>query len=162
MAGMAPKDLSKEKLADGNILLFLKERFQDDMSEDNLVELMQTLRDSTLILPMQVIMSASDQELMKMNDVGQKFTPEDDIQVLPAVETIAGEKYMFIFSQPEQIPVDYSDAVTLMRAPFLKAYDYYKADGTLSAMVLDPFTENLELPEELLDAISTMESRFPE
>ena len=29
MAGMEPKKLSREKLADGSVLLFLKERFQD-------------------------------------------------------------------------------------------------------------------------------------
>lgn len=161
MAGMQPKGLSKEKLADGNVLLFLKERFQDDMNEDNLVELMQVLRESVLILPMQVIMSKSDQEMMKMNDVGVKFVPEDEIQVLPATTRVEGDKCMFVFSQAEQIPVDYSDAVSLMRAPFLKAYRYFKDDPTIACMLLDPFTENLELPGELLDAIAQMEPRFP-
>ena len=160
MAGMQPKGLSAEKLADGNVLLFLKERFQDDMNEDNLVELMQVLRESTLIVPMQVLMSASDQEKMKLNDVGVKFVPEDEIRVVPATSVIENENSMFIFSQAEQIPVDYSETVTLMRAPFSRVYQYFTEDTSIFGIVLDPFTENLELPRELIDAIAQMAPRF--
>ena len=160
MAGMEPKGLSREKLADGNILLFLKERFQDDMTEDNLVELMQVLRDSTLILPMQVLMSAADAERMRLYEENMKFVAENDIQVVPATATIEDENYMFIFSQPEQIPVEYSETVTLMRAPFEKVYQYFIDDDSIFGIVLDPFTENLELPAELINAIANMESRL--
>lgn len=160
MAGMEPKRLSREKLADGNILLFLKERFQDDMTEDNLIELMQVLRDSTVVIPMQVLMSAADAERMRLYEENMKFVAENDISVVPATMNIEDEKYMFIFSQPEQIPVDYSETVTLMRAPFAKVYEYFTADESIFGIVLDPFTENLELPEELIHAIARMESRL--
>lgn len=162
MAEMEQKGISREKLADGNVLLSLKERFQDDMNEDNLVELMQVLRESVLILPMKVLMSASDQELLKMNDAGKNLSYENDIQVVPATAAIEGEKYMFIFSQAEQIPVDYSETVTLMRAPWWKVYNYFTADETIHGIVLDPFTENLELPAELLAAINRMTPRVPD
>ncbi len=160
MAGMQPKGLSREKLADGNILLFLKERFQDDQNEDNLLELMQTLRDSILILPMQVMMSSADVERMRLYEENMKFVADNEIEVIPATATIEGENYMFIFSQAEQIPVDYSEAVTLMRAPWEKVYDYFTKDESIYGIVLDPFTENLELPEEIIHAISKMETRF--
>lgn len=160
MAGMEPKALSREKLADGNILLFLKERFQDDMTEDNLIELMQVLRDSVVIVPMQVLMSAADAERMRLYEENMKFVAENDISVVPATATIEDENYMFIFSQPEQIPVDYSDTVTLMRAPWAKVYEYFTADESIFGIVLDPFTENLEIPEELIHAIAQMESRL--
>lgn len=161
MAEMRPNELSQEKLADGNVLLSLKERFQDEMTEDNLIELMQVLRESTLILPMQIMMSASDQEKMKLNDVGVNFVPEDEIRVIPAVAAVENENYMFIFSQAEQIPVDYSESVTLMRASFAKVYNYLAEDDTVFGLILDPFTENLELPRELVEAIAQMEPRFP-
>lgn len=160
MAGMEPKGLSREKLADGNILLFLKERFQDDMTEDNLIELMQVLRDSTVIVPMQVLMSAADAERMRLYEENMKFVAENDISVVPATANIEDENYMFIFSQPEQIPVDYSDTVTLMRANWAKVYEYFTADESIFGIVLDPFTENLEIPEELIHAIAQMESRL--
>lgn len=160
MAGMQPKGLSAEKLADGNVLLFLKERFQDDMNEDNLVELMQVLRESVLILPMKVLMSAADEERMRLYEENMKLKVEGDVQVVPATAPIEGENYMFIFSQAEQIPVEYSDSVTLMRAPWQKVYQYLIDDPTIFGIVLDPFTENLELPRELADAISQMEPRF--
>lgn len=160
MAGMEPKGLSREKLADGNILLFLKERFQDDMTEDNLIELMQVLRDSTVIVPMKVLMSAADAERMRLYEENMKFVAENDISVVPATANIEDENYMFIFSQPEQIPVDYSDTVTLMRANWAKVYEYFTADESIFGIVLDPFTENLEIPEELIHAIAQMESRL--
>ncbi|MBQ8083002.1 MAG: SseB family protein [Clostridia bacterium] len=157
---MEPKKLSREKLEDGNILLFVKERFQDDMTEDNLVELMKVLRDSTLILPMQVIMSAADAERMRLYEENMKFVAENDISVVPATAKIDDGNYMFIFSQPEQIPVEYSESVTLMRAPFEKVYQYFSEDSEVDSIVLDPFTENLELPRELINAIAQMESQL--
>ena len=157
-----PNGLSREKLADGNILLSLKERFQDDMNEENLVELMQVLRDSTLILPMQVLMSAADAERMRLYEENMKFVAENDVKVVPATAVIEDENCMFVFSQAEQIPVEYSEVVTLMRAPWPKVYEYYSSDESIDVIVLDPFTENLALPRELVDAISQMDSRFPE
>ena len=100
MAGMEPKKLSREKLADGSVLLFLKERFQDDMNEDNLIELMQVLRDSELYVPMKVLMSAADAERMRLYEENMKFVAENDIQVVPATATLEDQNYMFIFSQP--------------------------------------------------------------
>lgn len=160
MAGMEPKELSREKLADGNILLFLKERFQDDMSEENLMELLQTLRDSVLYVPMQVLMSEADAERMRLYNEEMKFVAEHDVSVVPATATIEDQNYMFIFSQPEQIPVDYSDQFSMMRAPWEKVYQYFIDDETIHGIVLDPFTENLEIPEELIHAISKLPSRF--
>ena len=156
------KDFTREKLADGNVLLAVKERLQDDMNEDNLIELMQVLRDSVLILPMRVLMSAADEERMRLYEENMKLVVENDVQVLPATATIEGENCMFVFSQAEQIPVEYSDAVTLMRAPRAKVYEYVSGDASLDAIVLDPFTENLELTRELADAISQLPSRLPE
>ena len=158
MAGMEPKKLSREKLADGSVLLFLKERFQDDMNEDNLIELMQVLRDSILLVPMKVLMSAADAERMRLYEENMKFVAENDIQVVPATATLEDQNYMFIFSQPEQIHVDYSDAVSIMRIPWEKVYQYFIDDEGIYGIVLDPFTENLEIPEELIHAISRMDS----
>ncbi len=160
MAEMEPKKLSREKLEDGSVLLLLKERFQDDMTEENLLELMQVLRDSVVILPMQVLMSAADAERMRLYEENMKFVAENEIQVVPAVTEIEGEKYMFIFSQAEQIPVEYSEGVTLMRAPYEKVYQYFTEDESLFGVVLDPFTENLELPAELIHAIARMDSHL--
>lgn len=162
MVELEQTGLSREKLEDGNVLLSLKERFQDDMNDDNLVELMQVLRDSTLILPMEIRMSAADQERMHLYEEDMKLVMESDVQVLPVTSVIEDENYMFIFSQPEQIPVEFSESVTLMRAPFAKVYQYFSADETIDSIVLDPFTENLALPRELIEAIARMDSRFPE
>ena len=162
MAGMEPKGLSREKLEDGNVLLFLKERFQDDMNEDNLVELMQVLRDSTVLVGVQVMMSAADQERMRLYEENMKFVAENDVQVIPFTTSIEDENYMFIFSQAEQIPVEFSDQVNIMRAPWAKVYEYFSSDPSIEGIVLDPFTENLELPAELIEAISRMKSRFPD
>ena len=160
MADMETKNLSREKLEDGSVLLLLKERFQDDMTEDNLVELMRVLRDSVVILPMQVLMSAADAERMRLYEENMKFVAENEVQVVPAVSELEGEKYMFIFSQSEQIPVEYSESVTLMRAPYEKVYQYFMEDESLSGILLDPFTENLELPAELIHAIARMDSHL--
>ena len=160
MADMEPKKLSREKLEDGSVLLLLKERFQDDMTEDNLLELMQVLRDSVVILPMQVLMSAADAERMRLYEENMKFVAENEVQVVPAVSELEGEKYMFIFSQAEQIPVEYSESVTLLRAPYEKVYQYFMEDETLYGIVLDPFTENLELPAELIHSIARMDSHL--
>ena len=160
MADMETKNLSREKLEDGSVLLLLKERFQDDMTEDNLVELMRVLRDSVVILPMQVLMSAADAERMRLYEENMKFVAENEVQVVPAVSELEGEKYMFIFSQAEQIPVEYSESVTLMRAPYEKVYQYFMEDESLSGILLDPFTENLELPAELIHAIDRMDSHL--
>ena len=158
MAGMEPKKLSREKLADGSVLLFLKERFQDDMNEDNLIELMQVLRDSILLVPMKVLMSAADAERMRLYEENMKFVAENDIQVVPATATLEDQNYMFIFSQPEQIPVDYSDPVNSTRIPWETVYQYFIEDEGIYGIVLDPFTETLEIPEELIHAISRMDS----
>ncbi len=153
---------SREKLEDGNVLLSLKERFRDDMNEDNLMDLMRILRDSTLILPMRVLMSAADEERMRLYEENMKLVMENDVSVVPATAVLEETNYWFVFSQAEQIPVEYSEAVTLMRAPFAKLYQYLMEDATIEAVVLDPFTEDLELPRDLLDAIAQMPSRLEE
>ena len=160
MADMEPKNLSREKLEDGSVLVSVKERFQDDMTEENLLELMQILRDSIVILPMQVLMSAADAERMRLYEENMKFVAENEVQVVPAVTEIEGERYMLMFSQPEQIPVDFSESVTLMRAPYERVYQYFTEDESLYGIILDPFTENLELPAELIHGIANMDSHL--
>lgn len=156
------QNLTPEKLADGNVLLSVKERFQDDMSEENLMDLMQVLRDSVLLMPMRVIMSAADEERMRLYEENMKLVVENDVQVVPATAPIEDMTCMLIFSQAEQIPVDYSDVVTIMKAPWAKVQEYLFADDSIETVVLDPFTENLEIPRELVSAISQMESRLTE
>ena len=45
-----------------------------------------------------------------------------------------------------------------MRIPWEKVYQYFIDDEGIYGIVLDPFTENLEIPEELIHAISRMDS----
>lgn len=160
MAENKTEGLSREKLADGNVLVSVKERFRDDMTDENLMELMQLLRDSVLILPMRVIMSAADEERMRLYDENMKLVIENEVQVVPATVVIEDKNYLFIFSQAEQIPVEYSDTVTLMKAPFPKVYQYLMEDESIDGTVLDPFSEDLELPRELMGAIAQMPSRL--
>ena len=47
-----------------------------------------------------------------------------------------------------------------MRAPYEKVYQYFMEDETLYGIVLDPFTENLELPAEIIHAIARMDSHL--
>lgn len=166
------KELKAEDLADGELLRQAAEKFNEERTEDNLVELLELLRDSIVWIPCNAIMSDRDQEMVEkmvedseedLSDlVGASFSTQDDVRLVPDILQ-NGEDFFFpVFSSVEEmgeygahfsnIPVKFLDAIVMAK----------NNDQDLTGIVLNAFSESYVLPKEQYDVVERMQSRIVE
>lgn len=156
--------LDPKYLADGNILIENKRKLLKEPSDKRLGNLLGLLRDSTLFIPMITVMSNEDKKRMEQAQKDKKeFVPQDELSFKP--DTVTGKnggKYIPVFSQRLQIPTDYLESVQFMPASSVMivkiAHMVAKDDEEIKGIVLDPFSEPLELPFKMADIIPTIPS----
>ncbi len=119
--------INKKALESGAVLLILKERFLDDKKEETLYPLLHCLHDSD------VLVSKSD--ILKNN----------------------GKQYLPVFSNKEEIPVDYGHRFSTVVSPFLQCIEMAMDNKQLYGIVLDPFTKPMVLPKDILEMIPAFE-----
>ena len=127
---------SKEDLQDGEILMELKLAFLDDMVEQKLLDVLQCLRDSTVLVPMNPGMQPA------------------------LVQTPNGDRYLPMFSREDQIPADYAATVTIHKMEAVKCVGLAHKLNNVVGLVLDGFTKQVNLAFEVADIIPKMDSQL--
>lgn len=105
--------IKAEDLEDGEMLKSAIQRFAEDSNEYNFIEVLSILRDSTVWVPCNAIMSDADEEkLLKMLEdaegdpdamAGNTFTNDDYIRLVPDILQRGDEFFFPVFSSEEEM-----------------------------------------------------------
>jgi len=143
-----------EILADGKVLLALKQQFLKEKTDEALFLFMSCLRDSVVYVPMLPLMSDEDRELMKQGDNvcgSMLFRPD----ILPHP---SGMHFFPMFTQKEQIPKEYLEkGIVPLPMSVLRAVNLATECGT-DSLVIDPYTQPCAIPSEAAAKIAALPS----
>ena len=138
--------ITREMLADGNMLRYLKTKFMNDRSQDNLISLLACLRDSIVFVPMNVT-GRDDNE-----------TPEPLRYRPELLRGPDGGLYFPVFTQKESIPEAFENNFTWTPIEVVQCVRMAHAEGGLAGLVMDAFTEVLTMPMNIADIIEKIPS----
>lgn len=142
--------ITREMLADGNMLRYLKTKFMNDRSQDNLISLLACMRDSTVLVPMNVS-SADGQEA----PAALRYRPE-------LLRGPDGGLYFPVFTQKETIPPAFENSFTWTPIEVLQCLRMAHVEEGVTGLVLDAFNEVLTMPMNVADVIPNIPSSLAE
>lgn len=116
----------------------LKLRFLEDQVEEKLIDVLQCLRDSSVLVPFQQGMMPA---LVKNNE-GTLFLP--------------------MFSRPEEVPVDYGETVILRSMKAVSCVKLAHELKNVEGLILDCFSKQVNLAFNVADIIPRMDSMLME
>jgi hypothetical protein len=125
-----------QMLEDGSTLAYLKHRFLEKKTKEQLDWIYACIHDSKLIVPRIPISKKPDM-----------------------LESDDGIRYLPVFSQEIQMPEDYRDEFILERLSFEECYELAKSMPEISGLVLDGFTELMIIDYPLAEVIRKTPSR---
>lgn len=158
-----PEKITKEMLADGNVLLSMKRRVLNNYSSENMVSFLICLKDSTVYVPLNMKMSERDEEKFKNAKDGQELECEDEVHLSPDIfKTDDGSMFFPVFSQPQQIPEEYAKDFSVMPFSFSQCLEMAHAVETVGGVVVDPLSEAVPLPFEVADMTLRLPSMISE
>ncbi|MDD4690608.1 MAG: SseB family protein [Eubacteriales bacterium] len=118
------------------------------------------MRDSQIIVPMNVMMSKVDEEMFMNVKVADEVSTHDNIRLKPDILQ-NGENFFFpIFSSAEQIPEDYGSHFSAINLSVLQCIEMAKSYEKVCGLVLDAFTEPMVLEYAIADLIPQFEIRL--
>lgn len=166
-----PKVLTKESLADGNIL---KQCIQDFLKDTENEELFQTLlvilKNSQVVVPCDVEISEKASPIMDKIDNGldfdslseeEKIILQNDTRFLPSIITSQKKLFMPAFSSEDEIGDHHKDAEARLHMPMSSAVGMaVDMINNVEGIVINPYTDNFILNKELFDVIQEMKPIF--
>lgn len=150
------KYIDPESLEDGMVLCGLKQMFLDDVSVETFNPLAACLRDSIVKVPGNAIVSEADMQRFRegiKGGIGATFSNEDVITFEPDIfHDEQGSTYFPMFCNEEQMPDDYRDHFTIKDMTVIQCIEMARKKNT-TGLVLDPFTDTLEISPEFAQNI---------
>ncbi len=146
---------------------FLKQaisKFYEDRTQDSLLSVLAILADSFIWIPCNAVVGEKDQEqLEKMLQQaaesdepleGQTFTSQEAIRLVPDILQHVDKYYFPVFSSSEEMG-EYGTHFSTIKKPFIEALAMAKNNQQyeLAGIVVNAFTEPIELPWDLLKII---------
>lgn len=158
---MQEKDfIDPEILKNGNVLLLLKQRFIENRSVETIFPLLCCLRDSQVIVPVNVTMSKEDEEMFLHAQKGDTVTTSGNIRMKPDILQNGDAFFFPMFSNAEQMPEDYAAKFSNINMSVLQCIKMAKTYDKVIGLVLDAFTDPVVLEYQLADIIPRLESRL--
>lgn len=152
--------IDAKTLESGKVLLYLKHNFLENRSQETLFPLLSCLRDSQVIVPMNLIMSEKDEEMFMNVKAGDVVSTNDDIRLKPDILQ-NGENFFFpIFSNMDEIPDEYGSHFSTINMSVLQCIEMAKSYDHVCGLVLDAFTDPCVLEYPIADLIYQFESRL--
>ena len=153
--------INPEDLADGKVLLDLKDKFISEPTQENLFPLLCCLRDSVVSVPFVVEMSEEDKKRAVSTQEGETFTNKDEVKLTADIlKAENGMKFFPVFSQEEQMPEEYKQRFTVIPITMMDCLKMAHGDSSVSGLVLDGFTTSFVLPFDLADYMAQIPSRL--
>lgn len=152
--------IEAKTLESGKVLLYLKYNFIENRSQETLFPLLSCLRDSQVIVPMNVIVSEADEDMFMNVKVGDVVSTNDEIRLKPDILQNGDNFFFPMFSNAEQIPEDYGSHFSTINLSVLQCIEMSKSYEHVCGLVLDAFTDPVVLEYDLADLIPQFESRL--
>lgn len=162
--------LKPEDLEDGSMLLGAIRAFYAEGTKEAFFEILETLRDSYVWVPCNVVLSDADQKAFAdMMDkaggdpaalVGMEMKNQEKIRLVPDILQ-NGEKFFFPAFITQEDLGQYGQYFSKVRKHFLEVIDLArKNEKQLSGIVINAFTEPWILDRELFDLVENLKSRL--
>lgn len=152
--------IDSKTLASGKVLLYLKQKFLENRTEQALFALLGCLRDSQVVVPVNVTMSEEDKEMFLNAKKGDQLSTNDEMRLKPDILQ-NGDKFFFpMFSNEEEMPEKYAANFSGINMSVLQCIEMAKFYEQVTALVLDAFTDPMILEYPLADLIPDIESRL--
>jgi len=147
-----------EILADGNVLIALKQQFLKEKTDEAMFLFMTCLRDSVILVPMMPLVSEEDKKRMSEGDTAcgsMLFRP--DILTHPN-----GMHFFPLFTQKEQIPKEYlGKGIVPLPMSVIRAVRL-ATEYAVDSLVIDPYTQPCAIPSEAAKKIEQLPSALNE
>ncbi len=164
------KRLSRKDLEGGLLLKQAISDFNKNRSEKTLLEVMELLRDSTVVIPCTAILSQNDQagieKLLKDSGddpeslTGKTITSTDQIRMVPDFLKSNDELFMPVFSDEKEMG-EYGNSFSHVETEFLSAVELaLLSDKKLYGIVVNPFSESFVVDNGLMEAVKTLKTRI--
>lgn len=159
------KKITAEDLEDGTYLKSTVTAFNNERTEPNFLELLETLRDSYVWIPCTAVLSDVDKETLSKlaNDeeaIGKTFSTEEDIRMIPDILQNGEDYYFPIFSSAEEMG-EYGNCFCKIEKHFLEALNLaINNEKNVKGIVLNAFSESFVLDREIFDIVQNMKSRL--
>ena len=131
------KRYTEAMLADASELVYLKDRFQQKKTKEQLDWLLACIRDSKFHVPLLPISHKPD---LCESDDGKRFLP--------------------VFSQRKQMPPDYAEEFDIELMDFVSCVELARSMPDVSGIALDPFTDVMVMEYDLVEAVLRIPSRL--
>ena len=166
------KTLKRSDLEGGILLKEAIAAFARERNQANLLEVLELLRDSTVIIPCNAVFSQDDQNniekiIEEADDdpeslTGKTIVNKDQIRLVPDILENEGNYYFPVFSDSE-VMGEYGEHFSHVEAPFLSAITLARnADKKLSGIVVNAFSEAFILDDDLINAVTRLKTRIVE
>lgn len=164
------RKLTAEDLEDGTLLKKAVAVFNKEKTEDHFIDVLEFLRDSYVWIPCNAVMSEADKVRFEqaMNDagdnlsalVGEEFTTNDEVRLVPDILQNGDQFYFPIFSREEEMG-EYGEQFSKVQKHFLEVIPMARNnEKNVSGIVLNAFTEPFVLDAAIYDIVEKMKSRL--
>lgn len=143
--------MAENKVIDNSQLELAAETFAKDRTKENFVKIMEHLEKAVVYMPT-MMPDNLDKETMDGIRGGKGVKLPKDAKILPCLlKKESGEQALPIFSSLKQVPLD-KKSPAIMALPFFNCVSMAMANKEkVQAVVLNPFTQNVTLPPQILE-----------
>ena len=104
-----------EVLKSGEELLALEKSFCEQPTQERLMQLIDCFTDTLLFVPMHVIISEKNAEIMRKMKNGEEASLAEGLRFRPDyLQTSDGKSFLQVFSQEEQVDKKYLKSIILL------------------------------------------------
>lgn len=148
----------KEELEDGKVLNTLIDRFIISKNIDDLEAILLCLIDSELVVPIDSNMKKKDIEILNNLKDDRCYINKNSIEIRPDWLKPEGEEKVLlpIFSNEKESPKEYRDSFLWIPLTLDDCLKMVNENKNCQGLVLNAFTNPIEIKGELLDALKTM------
>ena len=173
LSDMIPdKFFREEDLEDGKMLRNAISKFTSERNEENLIDVLQILRDSWVWVPCTAILSDRDNDKLEqmvkgcednLDDmIGQDFVANDNIRLVPDILKNGEDFYFPAFSDEESMG-EYGKDFSKVARHILDVIPLAKNnEKNVKGIVINAFSEPFILDSRLFDLVAGLESRLIE
>ena len=173
LSDMIPdKFFREEDLEDGKMLRNAISKFTSERNEENLIDVLQILRDSWVWVPCTAILSDRDNDKLEQmvkgcednldEMIGQDFVANDNIRLVPDILKNGDDYYFPIFTDEESMG-EYGKDFSKVARHILDVIPLAKNnEKNVKGIVINAFSEPFILDGRLYDLVAGLESRLIE
>ena len=159
--------IAAEDLEDGTMLEAAIHTFNEERTEEHLLDIMEILRDSYVWIPCNAVISDADQaRLLAMLEekedgiIGEEFVTHGETRLIPDILQ-NGDNFFFPVFSNEEAMGEYGKSFSKVQKHFLEALVLAKNnEKDLAGIVINAFSEPYVLEKEIWALVEKMKSRI--